>query len=148
VLVVLDRSRPLSEDDRALLEQTMSRPRILVASKSDLPAAWDARALGALEVSSLTDEGIARLRAALADAAGAGDVLRDRAAIANMRHAALLEKARDAVARAAAAAAAGVPEECILADLHDARGRFDEITGARPQEEVLRVIFERFCIGK
>jgi tRNA modification GTPase len=95
----------------------------------------------------LTDQGIALLRAALADAAGAG-VPRDRTPMANMRHAALLEKARDAVARAAAAAEAGVPEECILADLHEARGLFDEITGARPQEEVLRVIFERFCIGK
>ncbi len=147
VLVVLDRSRPLADDDRGLLEETASRPRLLVASKSDLAAAWDAPAAGALEVSSLTDQGLALLRAALADAAGAG-VPRDRAPIANMRHAALLEKARDAVARAAMAAAAGVSEECILADLHEARGRFDEITGARPQEEVLRVIFERFCIGK
>jgi tRNA modification GTPase len=147
VLVVLDRSRPLADDDRALLEETTSRPRLLVASKSDLASAWDAPAAGAHEVSSLTDQGIALLRAALADAAGAG-VPRDRAPMANLRHAALLEKARDAVARAAAAAEAGVPEECILADLHEARGRFDEITGARPQEEVLRVIFERFCIGK
>jgi tRNA modification GTPase len=149
VLLVLDRSRPPDDDDRALLEQTASRRRVVVASKSDLPAAWQPAAAGALEVSSLTDEGIDLLRAALSAAAGAGDlVLRDRAPIANMRHAALLEKARDAVARAAAAAAGGVPEECILADLHEARGRFDEITGARPQDEVLRVIFERFCIGK
>jgi tRNA modification GTPase len=149
VLVVLDRSRALADDDRALLEQTAARRRRLVASKSDLAAAWDAASLGALEVSSLTDEGIASLRASLADAAGAVDPApRDRAAIANLRHAALLEKARDAVARAAAAAAAGVPEECVLADLREARGRFDEITGARPQDEVLRAIFERFCIGK
>jgi tRNA modification GTPase len=149
VLLVLDRSRPLEDDDRALLERPASRRRVVVASKSDLPAAWEPAAAGALEVSSLTDEGIDLLRAALSSVAAAGDlVLRDRAPIANMRHAALLEKARDAVARAAAAAAAGVPEECILADLHEARGRFDEITGARPQDEVLRVIFERFCIGK
>jgi len=39
-------------------------------------------------------------------------------------------------------------EEFVLADLHEARARFDDITGARPQDEVLRVIFERFCIGK
>jgi tRNA modification GTPase len=147
LVVVLDRSMALSDDDRALLEATASRPRLIVASKSDLPPVWNARAAGALEVSSLTDEGIDGLRAALVDAAGVG-VPRDRAPMANMRHVALLEKARDAVARAAAAAAAGVPEECVLADLHEARGRFDEITGARPQDEVLRVIFERFCIGK
>jgi len=149
LVVVLDRSRVLADDDRALLEETSSRPRLLVASKSDLAPAWDARDAGALPVSSLTDEGLDDLRAALVRAAGATDLVpRDRAAIANMRHVALLEKARDAVARAGAASAAGVPEECVLADLHDARGRFDEVTGARPQDEVLRVIFERFCIGK
>jgi tRNA modification GTPase len=98
-------------------------------------------------VSSLTDEGIGDLRAALLRAGGI-EVPRDRAPIANIRHVALLEQARAAIARAAAAAAAKAPEELLLADLHEARGRFDEITGARPQDEVLRTIFERFCIGK
>jgi tRNA modification GTPase len=147
LVVVLDRSSALDDEDRALVRDTAPRRRVIVASKSDLPAAWSAADAGALEVSALTDDGIDALRAALIAAGGVG-VLRDRAPIANMRQVALLEKARAAVTRAAAAAAAGVPEECVLADLHDARAQFDEITGARPQEEVLRVIFERFCIGK
>jgi tRNA modification GTPase len=147
VIAVLDRSAALTADDRALLEETSSRRRVLVASKRDLPAAWDEGALGALAVSSLTDEGIAALRGALGRAAGI-DALRDRAPIANMRHVALLERARDAVARAAASAADARPEELVLADLHEARAAFDEMTGARPQDEILRTIFERFCIGK
>lgn len=147
VVVVLDRSRSVADEDQAILAETSARRRVIVASKSDLPAAWDAPALGARAVSSLTDDGIDALRAAMLEAAGGG-VPRDRAAIANARHAALLEKARDAVRRAAGAAAAGFPEECVLADLHEARSRFDDITGARPHDEVLQVIFERFCIGK
>jgi tRNA modification GTPase len=147
LLVMLDRSRALTGQDRTLLDDTASRRRLIVAGKCDLPAAWDAAAAGALEASSLTDDGIDELRGALVGGAGAG-VVRDRAAIANMRHVALLEKARDALTRAAGAASSGVSEEYVLADLHEARGRFDEITGARPQEEVLRVIFDRFCIGK
>jgi tRNA modification GTPase len=87
------------------------------------------------------------LREALARLSGAGD-RRDRPVVANLRHAALLGRAREAVARARESAMAGVPEEFVLADIHEARGRFDEITGARPQDEVLRTIFERFCIGK
>jgi tRNA U34 5-carboxymethylaminomethyl modifying GTPase MnmE/TrmE len=39
-------------------------------------------------------------------------------------------------------------EEFVLADLQEARGRFDEIVGARTSEDVLRHIFEKFCIGK
>jgi tRNA modification GTPase len=147
IVVVLDRSQPLGTEGRDLLAETGARARVIVASKSDLPAAWDAAPAGALAVSSLTDEGIGDLRNALLDAAGIA-APRDRAPVANLRHAVLLEKAREAVARARAAAADGVPEEFVLADLHEARARFDEITGARPQDEVLRLIFQRFCIGK
>ncbi len=147
VIVVVDRSRPIDGDDRALVEAGADR-RIVVASKSDLPAAWTAEDLGALPVSSLTDEGVGDLRRALVDAAAGATDLRDRPALANLRHAALLEAARAAVARAQAAAAADASEEFVLADIHEARSRFDEITGARPQDEVLRTIFARFCIGK
>jgi tRNA modification GTPase len=143
-IVVLDRSRPIDDDDRALIEMSGQRATV-VASKSDLPPAWDAEDVGALPVSSLTDEGMADLRARLA-ASVAGE--RDRPAVANLRHAALLAQARECVRRACASAAAGVPEEFVLADLHEARAMFDEVTGARPQDEVLRTIFERFCIGK
>jgi len=146
-ILVLDRSAALTDDDRSLLDETAGRPRVIVASKSDLAAEWDAAGCEAIPVSSLTDEGIGDLRAALLHAGGI-EVPRDRAPIANLRHVALLDQARAAIARAAAAAAAKAPEELLLADLHEARGRFDEITGARPQDEVLRVIFERFCIGK
>ncbi|HET7697487.1 MAG TPA: tRNA uridine-5-carboxymethylaminomethyl(34) synthesis GTPase MnmE [Vicinamibacterales bacterium] len=146
-VVVLDRSRPLTEEDRRLASADTQRPRIVVASKCDLPAAWNEADVGARRVSSLTDEGIAGLRDALLIAAGV-EPSRDRAAIANLRHAALLEQAREALMRARLAAADGAPEEFVLADLHDARARFDEVTGARPQDEVLRTIFERFCIGK
>ena len=146
-ILVLDRSAALTSDDRSLLEETARRSRVIVASKSDLAPAWDARQCDAIPVSSLTDEGIGDLRAALLRAGGI-EVPRDRAPIANIRHVALLEQARRAIARAAAAARAKAPEELLLADLHEARGRFDEITGARPQDEVLRVIFGRFCIGK
>jgi tRNA modification GTPase len=147
VIVVIDRSRPLDEDDRALVADRRDR-QIVVASKSDLPPAWDAESLGASPISSLTDEGIGDLRRALIDAAGATGDLRDRPALANARHQALLELARAALARARASLDSGVPEEFVLADLHEARSRFDEISGARPDDEVLRTIFARFCIGK
>jgi tRNA modification GTPase len=147
LVVVLDASEDLTDADRALLEETQERRRLIVASKADLPAAWTPEHLAAVAVSSITDEGVDRLRRSLADIAG-GETLRDRPAIANVRHAALLEVARDAVSRAREAADEGRPEELVLADLHQARTCFDEVTGARTPDEVLHTIFERFCIGK
>jgi len=147
VLLVLDRSRPMDEDDARLLDAIDPSRRVAIASKSDLPAAWDPERIDALEASSVTGAGMDALRERIASFAGVSE-LRDSAPIANQRHVALLAKAREALARAAAAAASGTPEEFVLADLYDARMRFDEITGARPQDEVLAQIFERFCIGK
>lgn len=146
-IVVLDQSRPLNEDDDALMRETEAARRVIVASKSDLPPAWRADRVGALAVSSITDEGIATLRESLAQASGIAE-LRDRASIANVRHLALLRQVCTALASAAEAASQRVPEEFVLADLHQARSHLDEITGVRAADDVLRTIFARFCIGK
>jgi tRNA U34 5-carboxymethylaminomethyl modifying GTPase MnmE/TrmE len=42
----------------------------------------------------------------------------------------------------------GASEEFVLADLQAARAHLDEIVGRRTAEDVLRHIFEHFCIGK
>jgi tRNA modification GTPase len=147
LLVVVDGSAALTVDDRAALESTRSLRRLIVASKSDLAPSWDRTVIGAHAVSALAGGGLGELRERIVEAGG-GLLPRDRAPIANLRHTALLKHARAALERASAAARQRVPEEFVLADLHAARGCFDEITGARPQDEVLRVIFERFCIGK
>jgi tRNA modification GTPase len=147
VLVLVDGSRPLEDDDRELIDRTGKRARILVATKCDLPAAWDRASLSALPVSALTDDGVDALRGAML-AAVSIDVPRDRAGIANLRHAGVLEQAQRALTAAAAGLANGDAEEFVLADLHEARAAFDEIVGIRTPDDVLDHIFTRFCIGK
>jgi tRNA modification GTPase len=63
VVLVLDRSEPLTDADHALIA---AHPAALaVANKADLPAAWDPEALAALPVSAERGDGIAALAAAL-----------------------------------------------------------------------------------
>jgi tRNA modification GTPase len=63
VLLVLDRSVPLTPSDFDLME---SWPEALrVANKADLPAAWNERDLGALAVSAERGDGVAGLIGAL-----------------------------------------------------------------------------------
>jgi tRNA modification GTPase len=149
ILVLLDRSRPLANDDEELVRETAGRPRVVVASKSDLDPAWQTAPCGAdtVPVSSVTGAGLDNLRRAIIEIAGVIE-RRDPAAIANVRHADLVRRARGAMARAEDAASAGASEEFVLADLHEARAAFEELTGARTPDDVLRRIFERFCIGK
>ena len=86
---------------------------------------------------------------AMVEALAGGEPLRDPTQISNVRHAALLTRARTHLSQARAAAAeAGTPEEFLLADLHAARGSLGEVVGAHTSEDVLQHIFERFCIGK
>jgi tRNA modification GTPase len=147
LVVVLDGSAPLADSDLELLAATGGQPRVVVASKADLAAHWTAQDIGALPVSSLTDQGIDRLRGEMIRVVGA-EPGRDSTAIMNIRHTALLARARVAAARAREAVEQRVAEEFVLADLHDARACFDEVTGARTPDDVLRLIFSRFCIGK
>ena len=153
VLLVLDGSRPLAAEDRELLRETAGRDRLLVVNKADLPARWAAEELEAdgrtVTVSLRGDADLDRLRAAAADMLwGAGEPLRDTPQLSNLRHIGLVERAAQALARAAEAAAASVPEELLLVDLQDARAAFEEVTGKRTSDDVLHAIFARFCIGK
>jgi tRNA modification GTPase len=151
-LVVLDQSEALRDDDRSVIAATSGRPRVVVRNKADLPAVWSQEEVGAgsLAVSAATGEGIDRLRHAIVETLTASEELRDPPAISNARHIALLETARVHVERVSEAAAAGIgtPEEFLLADLQQARAALEEITGRRTTEDLLRHIFERFCIGK
>ena len=155
VLVVLDSSQPLEDADFDLLRETARRPRLIIANKRDLPGAWSAAHVleVTLGVSSKTGEGVDALRRVMrATLEGATTVVdRDPAAVTNVRHADLLERARQSLARAREAVegpGGPVAEEFVLTDLQDARAALEEVTGRRTSEDVLRHIFSRFCVGK
>jgi tRNA modification GTPase len=150
-IVVLDGSRPPGPDDGEILAVTAGAPRVVVASKSDLAAAWPDTTFPGIEllrVSAITGAGIEALRSVLTSRLAGRERLRDTPAVTNIRHADLLSRAATALRRAAAAAAARTPEEFVAADVAEARATLEEITGARTPDDVLHAIFDRFCIGK
>lgn len=146
ILLVLDGSQPLTADDRALLDQTRDRRRLIIANKADLGSTLCEPT--DISVSARTGEGIDSLRRAVARALTGDDTLRDTVAVSNMRHVSLLREARDRLRSAASAASGSTPEEFVLADLQAARARFDEIVGVRTSDDLLNHIFAKFCIGK
>ena len=152
-LVVLDRSVPLAGDDRDVLRETASSPRVVVVNKIDRPAAWSPPVAlppggDAVEVSALTGEGFGRLREELRRVLAGETATRETPMVANIRHIELLERAGSALGAAAAAAERGAAEEFVLEDLQRARRALEELTGKRTPDDVLEHIFERFCIGK
>ena len=102
-----------------------------------------------LRTSALTGEGIEELRTAIVEAvAGAEGGLRESAMLTNMRQHQAVEQALRGLDAAQAAVAVGIPHEMLLLDLYESLHGLDALTGATTSEDVLRLIFSRFCIGK
>ena len=154
-IVVLDRSRPLEDEDHQVLEETESSRRVVTMNKMDQPSRWTSEVLSlgseevVVAVSAMTGEGLDGLRGALRTVlVGGGDVYRDTPTVANQRHIGLLERAGASLGDAEGAARDGATEEFVLADLQRARMALEELTGKRTPDDVVNHIFERFCIGK
>jgi tRNA modification GTPase len=144
-VLVLDRSQPYPSGQ----DVASGGATVIVANKSDLPAAWNGEhERDAIAASALTGDGLDAVRRAIVRAAAASESLEDTPAIANARHTALLERVEARLGEAAEQAGSGEGEEIVLATLQDAFTALDEIVGKRSSEDVLRQIFARFCIGK
>ena len=152
-IVVIDRSAPIESADRRIVDESPT-PRIVVASKSDLPRAWampasaPERGVETIDVSAKTGAGLDALRAQIVSALTAREELRDVPAISNVRHLDLVDRAIGSLDRAVAALDAGATEELVLADVGAARRALEELTGTRTADDLLRHIFEKFCVGK
>jgi tRNA modification GTPase len=150
LLVVLDASRPLDDEDRAILASTASQARVVVLNKIDLPRAHREPG-GDVELSVRTGAGLDALADHVAARLAGGSDHRDQPRVTNVRHIALLDRAHVALTRARDAvqvSSGTMPEEFLLADLQDAAAALQEVTGKRSSNDLLRHIFERFCIGK
>ena len=152
VLVVVDSSQPLTTEDEELWRQVNGRQAILVENKSDL-GTIDGNSTGAkdgsVRTSALTGAGIPELRAAILEHAGgeAGTSF-ESALLTNARHQALVRDSLAALSNAVSAVHNRVPHEMLLLDLYHALRPLDEITGATTTDDILNLIFSRFCIGK
>ena len=160
VLVVLDATQPLNEEEHRLVAAVAGRPAIVVVNKSDLKldaAAGDAPAdpasdaalqdLSVLPTSALTGQGIAELRAQIV-AMATGGAAAEPGLLTNLRQHQAITAALAALADAAHANATKVPHEMILLDLYRGLWALDSLTGQTTTDDILNLIFSTFCIGK
>jgi tRNA modification GTPase len=159
VLLVLDASQAVSEEDAALLAQVEQRAGFVVENKADIagensvvdrttnPA--PAKPHAVIRTSALTGEGIPELREAiLRHVSGHAAANTESGFLTNARHQNLVQDSIKALDAAKAAVANRTPHEMLLLDLYNALRPLDEITGATTTDDILNLIFSRFCIGK
>jgi tRNA modification GTPase len=151
ILVVLDGSRPVGDEERRLLGELPQGTTLVAVNKSDLPA----RAVLAgcnlpiVRVAARTGQGLAELQDAMFRLITSGKVFQDDSAIiTNTRQKEALVRAARCTSEAIASCVSGATEDLIAIDVTAAIDALGEITGETVTEDLLDTIFSRFCIGK
>ncbi len=167
VLLVVAADQQLHAEDLAVLDGAAERRTIVAINKIDLLRAGHgvsdvgkaireqlASAADRLPedlivaTSALDGTGFDELRSAVASVLGAGSVAADTVLVTNLRQHGAVATALAAMQAAGRSAAAGVPHEMLLLDLHEALQALDALTGATHSRDILNLIFSSFCIGK
>ncbi|MCT3457356.1 tRNA uridine-5-carboxymethylaminomethyl(34) synthesis GTPase MnmE [Limosilactobacillus fermentum] len=157
ILLLIDSSRPLTEEDRALIEATAQKPRMVIFNKTDLPAQVDLAELTELvngdpviQTSILEHAGMQELGQAIAHRFFNEGIEsnRDAVMVTNARHIGLLHQAVDSLNAVLEGIEAGMPVDLVQIDMTDAWNTLGEITGQTYQDELLDQLFSQFCLGK
>jgi tRNA modification GTPase len=158
LLVVIDGSQPLTDEDRAALTESVKHHHVIALNKMDLQDFQPSRlaegwfpaseASSIISVSAKNGSGVDELRSALVKPFIDGGFTGDQLIITNARHYDLLVRAIAALSSSEALLRDGASEELTLVGLHDALRYVGEITGETTSEEILGEIFSTFCIGK
>lgn len=152
ILLVVDASCALTEEDKMLLADTEGRPRIVVMNKMDLPqnadlSSFEGRAV--ISISAKEGLGMDKLKKTMEDFVWGGRVYPSEGVmISNLRQKEALKDALDAVSRAVVSIQEDFSAELIAIELKDALDAIGEITGEITNNDLLEGIFSKFCVGK
>lgn len=153
VLLLLDTSRELTQEDRDILSMSRGKKRILLLNKTDLPSLWTRGELDTreriLETSILKKEGIDALKKMIKELVFRGEVVIDREGmLTNVRHKDALTKAIRSSEDALRSIGEELPLDILETDFKNCWDALGEITGESVSEDLLDTIFKNFCIGK
>ncbi len=152
VLLVLDGSQPLSEEDEGLLQTADPMRTIIAVNKCDLPRAGDSSLIphpsSLIEISALTGLGLDQLETAIAKRAVGPTAPGHEVTITRLRHKEALDRAAEALTLTLQALEDGLPADVATIPLRDCLHALGEITGEKLVEQALHAIFSEFCIGK
>ncbi|MFV9503903.1 MAG: tRNA uridine-5-carboxymethylaminomethyl(34) synthesis GTPase MnmE [Oscillochloridaceae bacterium umkhey_bin13] len=157
-LFVLDASVPPGPDDLTIAALADERPSILVWNKLDAVATFDpmplprppARLQHSVAISAQQGLGLDDLIQAIKNVLLGGAPAASGAAhlVSNPRHHDALRRAHEHLAAASHGWEAGHPTDLLGGDLRAALNALGEITGETVGDDLLDLIFSRFCIGK
>jgi tRNA modification GTPase len=154
VVVVLDGSVSLADEDRIFLSSTTKKMGLIAINKIDLEQKVDRDQLRRIvgdkkivTVSASQGHGIQELRKSLRELILHTD-MEPSFVLTNLRHKSALLCGEQALADAGLALYETQPPELVAVALQQARQSLEEVVGVIHKDDVLELIFSKFCIGK
>lgn len=156
VILVLNASEPLTDEDRQLIDLTKDKQRIVILNKTDLPQKIEIDEVedlvgkeNIIQTSIPNDIGVADVEQRIKDMFANGiESSQNAVIINNARHVALLNKAADSLDAVLVGIKNGMPVDLCQTDMRDAWEDLGEITGDSYKDELLDELFSKFCLGK
>ena len=151
LIFVCDGSRPLDDDDRAVIDVCLEAENaIALINKSDVGqvvAPGDLPFVYVIPICAKTGEGL-ELLADVVDTMFAGSAPCDGSILTNARQFDAIRRAYEAMLRSMQGLKLGLTPDAVLTDVEEAMNAMGEVTGATVREDITARIFERFCVGK
>ena len=151
VIYVCDGSRPLDEEDEAVIDFCCELENaIALINKSDLGTCVEPSDLPfmyVIPICAKTGEGLDQLTD-LVDEMFEGNSPCDGSILTNARQFSAISRACDAMDAALKGLRRGLTPDAVLLDVEAAMEAMGEVTGATVREDITNRIFERFCVGK
>lgn len=151
VIFVCDGSKPLTDEDRAVMDVCMDHENaVALINKSDLGnvvVPSDLPFMNVIEISTRTGDGLEQF-ADIVDTLFAGEMPCDGSILTNARQYDAIRRAYESMLSALQGLKLGLTPDAVLTDVEEAMLAMGEVTGATVREDITARIFERFCVGK
>ena len=148
VLLILDASCPLSEEDKYLLEKTKDKKRIIIMNKIDLNLN-NSYMDDVIKISAKNNEGIEDIKDAIKELFNVGTFMsKNLTFFTNVRQISLLKSAIKSLEDVEQGIKEAREIDMIEIDLKLVWEKLGDIIGANYTEELIDNLFSRFCLGK
>lgn len=156
IIMIIDGSKPLDDEDIAILEMIKDKTALILVNKIDLEqrvmddelTKW-CNAEFIVRISVRDNIGFDEMSLAIEKLFFDGEKLEaEHGLLGNIRHIDAMGHSLEALRRSLMAIEGGMAEDFVAMDLMEANMFLGEITGDSYDEEVVHRVFTKFCLGK
>ena len=148
ILLVLDNSNELTEEDKKLLEITKEKNRIIIINKIDLINKLEINEDNVVYLSTVNKIGLDELRKKIVEMFKLDSISSDMNMFVNADDIAKIKKCLNLINKIRKSIEDNIPIDMVEIDLREINEILGSIIGESYDEEILDTIFKNFCLGK